>query len=129
VPYLAQRGQSTDACDDALANCGRPGETVLREEASYYRIGADQFKSPALRALEHLVSIPSRYNAAAPTFLTRNCVAVRTTARRWRCMFYAIRELTLELHARSNAHQKAANLQNAVQHQPGLCRRRISRRT
>lgn len=96
LPYLAQRGQSTDACDDALASCGRPGETVLREEASYYRIGAEQFKSPALRALEHLVSIPSRYNAAAPTFLTRNCVAVRTTARRWRCMFHAIRELTPE---------------------------------
>ncbi|MDP9651359.1 3-keto-5-aminohexanoate cleavage protein [Paraburkholderia caledonica] len=105
---LAQRGQSTDAYDDALAHYGGPGETVLREEASY-RIRADQFKSSALRALEYLVSIPCRYNADRTnvfnTQLRRDPHYSATMA----LLFHAIRELTLELRARSNAHQKAAD--------------------
>ncbi|TKC78940.1 3-keto-5-aminohexanoate cleavage protein [Trinickia terrae] len=103
---LAQRGHSTARYDDALACYARPGETVSRETASY-RIRADQFKSLPLRGLEYLASIPCRYNSDRTHVFNRQLRGDPHYSATMALLFHAIRELTLELRARSNAHQKA----------------------
>ncbi|WP_323120171.1 3-keto-5-aminohexanoate cleavage protein [Burkholderia alba] len=103
---LAPRGYSIARYDDALARHARPGETVTHGGISY-RVPVEQFKSPELRCLEYLVAIPCRYNgdhSDVVNLVLRQDERYSTTMA---LLYHALRELTLTLRARSNAHEKA----------------------
>ncbi len=106
---LHERHHLTTVLDEAINQYSRTLQLPSLSNASY-KIALDQFKEPALRFLEYLISIPCRYNVNRTDVTHLEIRQHPNYSAIMAILFNAIHELTLSLRKKSNADTKIDGL-------------------
>ncbi|RQU49161.1 3-keto-5-aminohexanoate cleavage protein [Burkholderia cenocepacia] len=114
---LADRSLPTHPFDRALDEYGQTDSRSHHKDATY-RIGRDQFKPISLRCIEYLASIPCRLNLDRTDVYNVLLRQVPRYSETMALLHHAIRELMLDIRARSNAPAKQAGVVWYLSSQP-----------